>query len=182
MPYVIAALILLGVITLLNLVLTMAVIRRLRERETDIAAHSVGAIDVDAGIPVGETVPSFHTTATDGSAVTGEEAADKRMLYAFFSVDCKACWPKVPAFVTYARRLGLGADQVVSAVVGTGAAAEDSVAKLESVGRVVMEPTGGPLSSALEARGFPSFVLVGAGGAVEAYTFSLTDMPQSVSP
>jgi hypothetical protein len=181
MPYVIAALILLGAVMLLNLTLTLAIIRRLRERETLSASNSMGAIDVDAGIPVGETVPSFETTATDGTAVTGAETANKRMLYAFFSVDCKACWPKVPAFVTYVRQLRLGTDQVVSTVVGAGAAA-DSVAKLESVGRVVMEPTGGPMSSALEARGFPSFVLVGAGGAVEAYTFSLTDMPQSVSP
>jgi hypothetical protein len=46
---------------------------------------------------------------------------------------------------------------------------------------VVLEPTGGPVSSALEVRGFPSFVLLGAGGVVEAYTFSLTDMPQSAS-
>jgi hypothetical protein len=182
MPFVIAALILLGVVTFLNLILTTAVIRRLREREILSASHGTGTIEVDAGIPVGGTVPSFETTATDGTAVTGAEAANKRMLYAFFSVDCKACWPKVPAFVTYVRQLGLGTDQVVSSVVGAGAASDDSVARLESVGRVVMEPTGGPMSSALEARGFPSFVLVGAGGAVEAYTFSLTDMPQSVSP
>ena len=33
MPFVIAALILLGVVTFLNLVLTTAIIRRLRERE-----------------------------------------------------------------------------------------------------------------------------------------------------
>ena len=181
MPFVVAALILLAAVTLLNLVLTTAVIRRLRERETDNATHGMGALELDAGIPAGEPIPSFETTATDGTAVTGTEAANKRMLFAFFSVDCKACWPKVPALVTYVRRLGLGTDQVVSAVIGNGVPAGNAMAQLESVGRVVLEPTGGPVSSALEVRGYPSFVLVGEGGAVEAYTFSLTDMPQSVS-
>ena len=106
-----------------------------------------------------------ETTATDGTAVTGTEAANKRMLYAFFSIDCKACWPKVPAFVTYVRQLGLGTDQVVSSVVGAGAASDDSVAQLESVGRVVMEPTGRSLCQARWKHGASprSYLLVWVG-------------------
>ena len=60
MPYLIAAVVLVGAIAVLNLLLTMAVIRRLRRNE----ANMPGMPMMDTGPAAGSPLPEFTASST----------------------------------------------------------------------------------------------------------------------
>lgn len=83
-PVLTALVILLGVVALLNLVLILAVIRRLRTLE-----QTSGRRDT---LPVpGTRVGAFQARARDGTLITNETVAAGTRLVVFVSPECKAC-------------------------------------------------------------------------------------------
>lgn len=91
-----------GVLCLVGLLLTLGVIRRLREHTATIARIP----QLQAGLAVsgvstladGEAPQGFRVTTSDGGEVTGP--AGLRVV-AFFSTTCPMCRERVPAFVDY---------------------------------------------------------------------------------
>src|SRR5438270_353683 len=96
MPFVVAALVLLGLLCLLNLLLTVGILRRMR------AQPATGAGTPFALRP-GSAIGEFAATTTDGEPLT---AATLDGTVAFFSADCPACHDTLPDFLAYAREQG----------------------------------------------------------------------------
>lgn len=155
MSFLAAAVVLVGLLCLFNLVLTFGVIRRLRshdERLADVA----GAPPV---LGVGEHIGEFTTTTVDGESLSREQL-DTETVVAFFSPDCNPCRTKLPKFVEYARALPGGRAQAVATVVGSATEAAEFVEQLSPVARVVVEEPDEAMSTAFHVRSFPTLLRV----------------------
>jgi hypothetical protein len=162
--YLVAAVLAVGVLGLLNLLLTVGVVRRLRQLTAAPGALPPGLHD--ALPPVGSTVADFSTTTVDGMTVSRHDL-DDGTLVGFFSLGCDACVPAVPAFTTAARTFPGGASRVIAVVAGTGEARAAMLDALTPVARVVVEPPGAAgMVSAFGVTSFPAATLVDADGRI----------------
>lgn len=179
MPYVVAALVLVGVLGLLNLVLTFGVIRRLRAQGDLLAASGVlgGAAVIPAGTPVGP----FSAVTVDGAALTADSLTGETVV-GFFSPNCGPCEEAMPSFEEYARRAPDGRRQVVAVVVPPpgegpdGAATGALAARLAPVARVVVHAGDGPMVTAFGVDGYPTLAIV-ENGTVAASGTTVAGLP-----
>jgi hypothetical protein len=163
MVVLIAAVIVVGVLCLLDLLLTFGVIRRLREHSEMLARNQAGSVDV-IGLPPGQTPAPFTAIDSSGRAVRGPSGLS---VIAFFSTSCPICPKRAPVFVDYVRGHLVGRDEVLAVVVGDASQPPSYLADLAVVGRVCTESSDGPLERSFAVRGFPAFfVLDGAGTVV----------------
>src|SRR5690349_19483902 len=91
-----AVAVLAGALCLLNLVLTLGVVRRLREHAVLLAKLQPAAAP-NPMLAVGEQVGSFETVTVDGHPVS-RDALDGPTLLGIFSPNCSACAERLPKF------------------------------------------------------------------------------------
>jgi thiol-disulfide isomerase/thioredoxin len=156
-PYVVAALALVGCLALLNLLLTYGLIRRVREQAamlTDLMGGLAAAPDDDLARPVGSPVEPFRTEAVDGTTV---DIAwfDQPTLVGFFSPGCEPCADLIPRF--------------------TAAAATTRALALAGHATVVAGEPARAVVEAFGVRGFPHACVVDAAGVITATGTSLVD-------
>lgn len=175
MPYVIAALVLLGALVIVDLILTLGVVRRLREHTELITQALEGTERVsDFMLPAGSRLPAFSATTVDGAAAPDAGP----LLIGFFSSTCRACAERLPGFVEYARVFD---GRVLGVAVGAPDEVAEIVADLRPVADVVIEPADGPLATVLQVKGLPAMSTVGADGVVVASGYELAALP-SLTP
>ncbi|GAA4920965.1 redoxin [Stackebrandtia albiflava] len=161
MPFLIAAVVLVGAIAVLNLLLTMAVIRRLRKNESAMSPM------MESGPPKGSPVPEFTAEATDGTTVTAASFAGQSAVMAFFSTTCSACKPAVPRLVAHIDANGLKPQQVVAVINGEGDEQAEFTELLKDKATVVWESEMGEVTAAFTVSAFPTFVHIGSDGKVD---------------
>ena len=180
MPFLVAAVVLVGVICLLDLVLTLAVIRRLRDHTGRLDRLSHGAPEGAGMLSAGARVPDFAGLTTTGVAVTHKDVSPG--VIAFLSVTCDACKEQLPVFTQYVADAGLSADQVLAVVTGADSPDRDAlVASLDGV-TVVAEEFGGPVGRAFGASVFPAFYSVDDGGEVRTASLDAAGLTESPKP
>lgn len=159
MAYLAAAVALVGVLCVLDLLLTIGVIRRLKDHTRLLDANSRPPLRPRPGDVVGE----FAATDTQGRALSrgGLEAGT---LVGFFTTGCAPCKEQLPLFVEHAARQS----GEVIAVVAAPAPDEAMIAQLSPVARVVVELPDGPTVGAFHVSGFPTVLVVGDDGTVAA--------------
>jgi hypothetical protein len=146
---------------LLNLLLTVAVIRRLRQHGERLAAYVLPASVDPPGPAIGASIGDFSAVTTDGSVLSRAEVAGATI--GFFTPDCEPCQRLVPRFVAHAAATPDERDRTVAVVVGRAVDCEPTVRALTPVARVVVEEAGiGPLQAAFGVGGFPLVVRVAA--------------------
>ncbi|GGR08904.1 hypothetical protein WEB32_03525 [Streptomyces netropsis] len=151
MPVLIAVVTLVGALCTLNLVLTLGVVKRLREH-----TEMLGSVQGDpVRLEVGQEVGEFHTSTTLGEPLM-RDLLSGPVLFGFFSPTCEPCQDKLPRFVAYARHEPGGRSSVIATVVGDADAAAGFVAELSRVAHVVVEDPDGAMGTALGIRAFPS--------------------------
>jgi thiol-disulfide isomerase/thioredoxin len=160
-PYLTAAVAVVGALCVLNLLLTTGVIRRLREH-TDLLSGPRPDFSADVIAP-GKR-PAEFTAADAGGTPVGRADAERAGLVAFFAPDCPACKQSLPDFLAVAAR---SAEPVLAVVAGgldddgrPDPAAAGLLAELGRVARVVPEPHAGPVSEAFGVVAYPSWVLL----------------------
>lgn len=170
-----------GVMCLLNLLLTFGVIRRLREhtellnqRVIDRAA-APGPIMLEAGRTVGD----FSVTTVDGAEVSNADLTGRRLV-GFFSPSCSACAENMPAYVAHAQTQAGGRDRVLSVVVGSEAETADMTRQLEKVSTVVRDVEQGPISRAFAVDGYPAYGILD-GDTVVASDFVFTRLTSAAA-
>jgi thiol-disulfide isomerase/thioredoxin len=156
MWFLIGLVTLVGLLCALDLILTLGVIRRLREHSAELNRVSRGPMP---SITRGEAVTAFETVTTDGDRLSREQLVDDTVV-AFFAPDCKVCREKMPKFLEYARTLPGGRRQVLAVVVGEEDECATYATMLAPVAQVVVEEQGGPLSLAFAVIGFPALLQV----------------------
>jgi len=168
----------LAAVTLLNLLLILGVVRRLRGQspEGSHAADEAGPVMLADGEPVG----SFAATATTGEVVDRERLTGTTLV-GFFSPGCTACRDKLPDFVRRAAAMAGGRDRVIASITSREGAGASMVAALEPVALVVVEQQENPVFIAFDVRGFPAYCLVDGDGRVQASSRDLRTLPLLVT-
>jgi hypothetical protein len=162
MPFLVAAIVLIGAIAALNLLLTVAMIRRLRET----AVRPVAPPPDLPELPAGSRVPAFHAEAVSGETVTNESLTGSAAIFAFLDTGCSSCKSSLPKLVAYADANGLKPGQVIAVVGDAEGDTAAYLSLLDGVATVIVEETLGPVARAFSIDGFPAFVLSDADGVV----------------
>ena len=160
MPFVVAALVLLGLVCVVNLVLTFGLIKRLREQ----AGTTAVAAEPSLAIGPGDVPGAFMVSTLDGEPVTPDTVAGR--LVGFFASGCRPCQDALPAFAAHLGRLGDRRRTALAVVVEAGADVSHLVDPLRDLVPVVVEPPMGPMAEAFRATGFPSFYVLDTTGTV----------------
>ncbi|WP_431927343.1 TlpA family protein disulfide reductase [Nonomuraea jabiensis] len=172
MPYLIAAVVVVGLLCLVDLVLTLAVIRRLRVHTLRLAELApTGAPMVQPGTTLGE----FSATALGGETVSRAFFSGPSVV-AVFSTECSSCHERLPEFTSYLA--DTRPERVLVVVTGDPDGARQFTGELTSA-TVVVEPMGGPVSRALQVSRFPSFYLVDGDAVVVAADTAPGRLPAS---
>ncbi|MFF3953299.1 peroxiredoxin family protein [Streptomyces sp. NPDC001890] len=155
MPYVIVGLVLVGAVTLLNLVLLMVILRRWQEleavrRRRDFAAE---------GPQPGDGLPEFTATALSGRTVDQDGFRSGELLLGVFSHDCPSCTDSLPDFAEQADRARAAGGRVLALVIGDEAVGSSLTTQLAGTADEVLPgPAASPLFRALRVPGFPTFL------------------------
>lgn len=175
MPYLIAAVVVLAVLCVLNLMLTTAVVRRLRVHSEQLA----GTLPARAGtaLPVGAPAPGFAATSVDGAAVSSDRLSGAASLLGFFSTGCSSCAEQLPVFVAHAGAFPGGRERVVAVVTGEGGEAERLVGELRAVATVITENGPGGLRGRYEVGFFPTFYALDDRGRIASAGHSARELP-----
>jgi hypothetical protein len=175
--YLAGGVVVVGVLTLLNLLLTFGVIRRLREHTELISARGE-SVSPDLMLGVGDSPGGFSAVATDGTAVSREGLVAGQFV-GFFSPNCDPCAEMAPRFVDRAATLPGGRSQALAVVVGGADEVAEMVALLEPVARVVVEDSlgAGSVAGAFGVRGVPAICELDGDGVVTAAGFDVVELP-----
>jgi hypothetical protein len=176
-----AAVVVLGLIGLLNLVLTIGVIRRLREH-TAMLANGAG-MGMHGPPPASELVPGqrpaeFSVRIDGGDELSGP--AGLRVV-AFFSPLCSVCPERVPPFVEYVSSHAIDRDCVLAVVEhNEGVAAPTYLDTLATVAQVCSGPDGDSVTAAFKIQGNPAFAVLNADGVLVATGYEPLRLPEPV--
>lgn len=170
-----AALVLVGLISLLNLLLTLGLVRRMRELESRPAATAPRPSGFVAG--PGTAVGPRATVDVTGRPVPLPDPASLTVI-GFFATDCPSCADSMPGFLT--RAAGAGPDRAIAVVTGARDDEDRYVRRLAPTVPVVADQAADELAAAFRVRAYPAFVLLGPDGTVRASGLSLDDLPVTV--
>ena len=181
------AVVLVGALSLVNLMLTFAVIRQVRRLGEQSAERGAGLAQqpswhIQAGIPV----PEFTTTSVSGERVSLGDLTGARSLIGFFNEGCTPCRLQLPIFVQHAKSFPGGLAQVLAVVVASEEAppvgpADDYLQQLAGVATVVTEPVAGPAATAFMVTGYPTFYVLDERGQVETSAHAISRIVAAVS-
>jgi hypothetical protein len=167
MGYLYALVAVLTAISVLNLLLTLGIIRRLRSRPASRSADDSGVL------PIGAVAGEFAARDLRNRPVSRDDLSG-RTLVGFFSPGCSSCRERLPDFV--AASATFGPERSLAVVLGGTESAGEYLPALEPVARVVPQDPDGPLISAFSVSAFPTFFVVDATGRVLAGGHTIDDV------
>jgi thiol-disulfide isomerase/thioredoxin len=187
------AVVLIGVLSLFNLMLTFAVIRQVRRFGEQSAGRGAGpAQQPPWHIQAGSPIPDFTTTSVSGEPVSLGDLTGARSMIGFFSSGCGPCTLQVPIFARYAKSFPGGAAQVLAVVFPSQEETPETpeipetppseyVQQLAGVATVVTEPLDGPTARAFMVTGYPTYYVLDERGQVEISGHSMSRIAAAVS-
>jgi peroxiredoxin len=174
MAFIVAAIVVLAILLLLNLLITFAILRRLRNHEERLGAGS--AHTGERGALIGSRLPEFTATSTSGERVDSAEIVGPDRLVGFFSASCKACLEQATHFANHPDPGRVALVVMDSADDATQAAI---VAALDGAPTVITDSVSGTVATALGVTGFPQLLVLDAGGTVVAARHSVPGLAAS---
>lgn len=175
MTYVNAAIAVLFLLALLNLLLTLGIIRRLREY-AEVMSTTTTRGPSDLLLAAGDVPGEFSALTIDGETVSLSSLNDGSVV-AFLAPHCHPCTEMVPALVERLAGLAGGRPAALTVVLGDQEESAELVARLQPVARVVVEPRRGPVANAFRVRSSPVLYMLGAQGRVTAAGHHLGQLP-----
>lgn len=180
MHFLVAAVVLVGLLCVVDLLLTFAVLRRLREHTEQLgrlsgASNSSPGVDLDKFL--GRELPEFSTETVNGAVVSRESVTGNVELLGFFLPNCGPCHTQAPLFVDKARAIGGG--KALAVVAGSGSDTDDLVQIFKDATDTVLDPASGGLVRGLNIDAFPTFLRLDSGGAVVAAANSVEGLAES---
>ncbi|WP_418961084.1 TlpA family protein disulfide reductase [Streptomyces tritici] len=183
-----------AVIGVLNLFLLLALARRVAAGDHAGHGHDgngEAAVEIPENrLPDGSPVPDFRVVTRQDGTLTAADLTGATAV-GFFSTTCRPCREQAPGFARIAASLPGGRDRVLAVVKGSGKVAEDLVALLSPVARVVVEsddandptlrPEIGLASDAFGIVRWPSYVEIGADGRI-AHREAASELFADVAP
>jgi hypothetical protein len=167
MTFLIAAVILVGALCVVDLLLTFAVLRRLREQATELDR-------------LGSTPPEpfgFDPAALVGRSLPEPVVTHLPRLVGVFDANCPTCFEHAPRFAAQA-----GTQTLVAVVSGTGPRVDELVGLLADVPTIVGEDASQVVTE-LEIQAFPTFLRAAQDGTVmQAHAGPMSDWQEPAIP
>lgn len=179
MPVLVAVAVLAVVIGLVNLLLTLGVVRRLREHSRMLSESRT--LPEITGLLPGEAPGDFAAVSATGRPVSNATGV---RVAAFFSTQCSVCTERVEPFISYVSASRINPERVLAVVVGDGTPDGDGLAsyvnRLAEVATVCTEQPDGGVATAFKVSGFPAFCLFDDDGRMTAGGYDLDMLPALV--
>jgi hypothetical protein len=172
-----AAVIVVGVLCLLDLLLTFGVIRRLREHEEMIGKSGPVTMPPAIGLLPSEHPAAFTAVTAGGDLLTGPSGL---RIAAFFSTTCSVCPGRVEPFLGYLGRHQIAPHRALAVVVAPGGDPPPYLDRLAAAARICLEQEDGELAKAFKVQAFPAFCLLDGDGAVVASSYDPANLPVPV--
>jgi thiol-disulfide isomerase/thioredoxin len=171
MPFSDAEATVIGVLCLVNIALTLGVVRRLGEHGRLLAQRAVPPAEPGAiGISPGTRVGDFAVISADGRPVSRTDLTGPTLV-GFMAPGCPACEFSLPSFITRAESVPGGRDNVLAVVMGSREGSREVCDRLAPVARIVTEEEeGGPLVRAFGVGGLPAFALLSGSTVVASHS------------
>ncbi|WP_204012268.1 TlpA family protein disulfide reductase, partial [Virgisporangium aurantiacum] len=150
----------------LDMLMTFAVLRRLREHSARLAELPDFNMNDGPGYSAtftGRPLPEFSVRAVDGTPVSTRTVAGARVLIAVLRVGCGPCHDQLPDFAAWARDTDAVA---LSLVTGPHRDAAEMIATLADVSTVVAGRAADALAETFAVTVFPTFLELDADGVV----------------
>lgn len=164
--FIVAAIVLVGAMAALNLLLTLALIQRLREHAERLSQLAAGSgLTAETILRVGERPGEFTAITADGRELTTGSLSGLALV-GFFAQHCPPCKEWVPRFVQAAEAMPDGPARALAVVVSLEEGTPELAAELGEAATVVVEDVGGPVSRAFAVRGYPAMCRLSADGTV----------------
>ena len=164
---------LLTLLTLVHLLVTFAVVRRLREHANLLNARPTPG--PGGGIAAAGTAVGAFTAVTTTGEPIGDADLARPTLVGFFTPGCAPCRTAIPKFLDAARDHGGGRTGVLAVVAGLPEETAEYAETLAAVARVVVELPDDPVTAAFDINSYPAFAVV-ADGTVQVSGMSLNDL------
>lgn len=172
--------IVLTVLVTFDLVLTAAVMRRLREHDAALRGPAVEPLTAPA-LPVGSRVPAF-SAQTNRGAVNSDELLADDALFAFISPGCVGCEEDRPRLTDELRRRAAAGRASVIVVTEASTRVREYESTYGALARVIADgPVDGPVTTAFAVRTYPSYALVHA-GVLQASAGDIDELSMSPPP
>ncbi|URM95311.1 hypothetical protein LUW76_13850 [Actinomadura madurae] len=163
MRYVVAGVLLVGTLCILDMLMTFAVLRRLRDHSTRFAMLSFAEKLGDTGYLErfeNRRFPEFSVTTTGKVGLSSGSMVGRSWSIGFFSAGCAPCHEQAPAFGA------LGTDAALAVVTGTGRDAEELLDLLPGEAMAVTGADAAALAELLDVTMFPTFLEVNVSGRI----------------
>ncbi|MFD8496968.1 TlpA family protein disulfide reductase [Amycolatopsis sp. NPDC059657] len=158
MTFLVAAVVFVGALCLFNLLLTFAVLRRLREQGDELAAlKAKHGPRYDPEVMVGQEIP-----------VVGHD------LVGFFDSGCPTCHEEAPLFAELAVR-----HSALAVISGAPKDVTDLIELLSPVASLVLGDEATELTKAVDIQAFPTFLQV-SGSRIEQAQTSVAALAEKV--
>lgn len=175
MPYLVAAVIALSLLAALQLLFTLAILRRLREHGERLSRLDPAAPGTEPVGP-GDVIGPFTATTTAGTTISDTDLRDGPTTVGFFSPSCGPCLQQLPLFEQRARSLA-GSHQVIAFVIDEGEESRVEAERLARVATVAVVAADSPATRAFSVRGYPVLLDVGADARVVASGYVVEALP-----
>lgn len=164
--WLIASSILLWSVMLLNLLLTLALIRRLNRGEARVSM---------IGLEPGQSVPDFVAETLGGRKVTLADFERHTILLIFISPSCSACIENLPGYEALATKAKQDGIETTLISFANAEATQNLMEKYNLHLPVLFALENNPLREDYKIRGWPSFLLIDSKGKVQAAGYMPTD-------
>lgn len=166
MPYVVSGLVLVAALCLLDMLMTFAVLRRLREHSVRLDALPDFNLADGPGYSAkfkDRPLPDFRARTIDGTEVSPGSIMGKPGLIGVLRAGCAPCHEELPEFAALAAE---GDATAISVVTGPAEDAAEMIEHLAGASVVVAGPAADTLAEALGVTVFPTFLDLDAAGVV----------------
>lgn len=157
-PVLVSVVSLLAVLACFNLLLSVGLIRRVRDIDDRLTAAT--APPPEPMLPVGASIADFETSTVDGRQLSHKDLPDGTLV-GFFDPQCETCHSHIRNWVAEAEKLPQGRAQAL-AVVREDEDQDEMVTPLAAVATVVVEKRRGPMARAFAVAATPAFCRLGA--------------------
>lgn len=158
-PFLVAAVCVLSVVTLIDLFLSLAIISRLRRP----ASHH-GPKYVVETLPAGTPIPAVSFDAVDGTVVDFAAPSENgRTLLAFVAAHCGPCHEQLPRLREIVDGMIARGDRAIVVVLTFSGRAPDFVTAFDGLAPVVLQGDEERVSRPFEVSGYPTYVTFESG-------------------
>ncbi|HIV57631.1 MAG TPA: redoxin domain-containing protein [Candidatus Stackebrandtia faecavium] len=171
MAIIITLIAILTVVALLNLLLTLGLIKRFREVDQIVA--DLNAVEHEPMLPTGSAIDEFEAETVDSETITHASLTEGTIV-GFFNPTCETCHGHIPTFSEVAASLPDGRNQALAVVQHNDDPDEldEMVTPLSKAARVVVQPKRGTVWRAFGVQATPAFCQLGRDQLIAKHGYS----------